>query len=290
MTFKRSGPFIAAVVFWLCAWSPAATAQSPNFRPPKRFIVALGDSLTFGFQQVRFAENPDPSNFNAGFVDRFTALTNQTPVGMHTQAVNFGCPGETTASLLAGPCAYHVVEGLGLHVNYSGAQIDAATSFIADNPGRVGVIIVDIGSNDLIALITACGGFGNIACIVAGAPAVTRTLVANYAEILTRLRAVAPQARILILQLYNPFGLIAPASDALLSSINDAIAAVAQEFGAFTANPFPGINLGPQPESICGLTQMCQSPPDIHLSDAGYIFAGNLLFQASGLDRFLRDP
>jgi lysophospholipase L1-like esterase len=286
MGMKRSGWFILAVAFGAFAGSSVATAQKPIGSPPKKFIVALGDSLAFGFQQIRFNENPDPSNFT-GFVDVFTQMVNETPPGKFADAVNFGCPGETSTSLLSGPCAYHVEEGFPLHVNYDGAQIDAATAFIAAHPGRVGTVIVDIGSNDLLALVDSCGGTSNLQCIAAGLPSVIATLVANYTEILSRLRAVAPQAVLLVVQLYNPLAIVDPASNILLPPINDAIASVAQSFNAALANPFPGINLAPpQPETLCDLTLICTPLMDIHLSDAGYEFVGGLLFQASGYERF----
>jgi lysophospholipase L1-like esterase len=279
---KRAWIVLAAAL-WVCS---AASAQEAVFSPPKQFIVALGDSLTFGFQQVKFNANPDPANFNTGFVDDFAALVHQTPVGRRAQVVNFGCPGETSASLLAGPCAYHAA-GFGLHVNYAGAQIDAATQFIATNSDQVGTILVDIGSNDLLALVRACGGL-NLPCIAAGAPAVISTLASNYAQILGRLRAAAPDAEIVVLELYNPFIVIDPRTNAFAPLINGAIDPVARSFGAFTANPFPGIDqTQPEPQTACALTLMCTPLVDIHLSDAGYQFAANLLFTAAGYTRFL---
>jgi lysophospholipase L1-like esterase len=287
---RTIGRLIAAVALWTCAWSSVAAAQ-PILSPPKDFIVAIGDSLTFGFQQAKFNANlpdPEPEVFNTGFVDDFVRLVDGTSFGDDIKAVNFGCPGETSSSLLAGPCAYHAVDGFELHVNYSGAQIDAATAFITAHADEVGTIIVDIGSNDLLALVRSCGGLSNLGCIIAGAGSVTAQLAANYAEILTRLRAVAPRAEILVVQLYNPLALFAPATNAFLEQINGAIAFVAQEFGAIVANPFPGIDLAPpQPQTLCALTLICTPLADIHLSDLGYQFVGDLLFHASGYDRFV---
>ncbi len=277
-----------AIVVWACGSPAGARADEPELSPPKKYIVAVGDSLIFGYQQAKFLANPDPANFDTGFVDDFTKLVQETHRGRRTQAVNFGCPGETSTSLLEGPCAYHEA-GFSLHVNYSGAQIDAATELIAAHHGQVGTILVDVGSNDVLALVHACGGL-NLACIAAGLPQVISTLRVNYTRVLTRLRDVAPETEILILQLYNPFVVIDPTTNAFAPPLNAVIAGVAHAFGALTANPFFGIDLAqPQPQTACELTLMCTPLVDVHLSDAGYQFAAQLLFEASGYEELPGD-
>src|SRR5262249_32106955 len=148
-------PVIAVV---LTGAASTAAAQPPKFSAPKDYVLALGDSLTFGFQQTRFLVSVDPSNFNTGFVDDFMRRLTATPPARDARVVNFGCPGETTSSFLAGPCGYHATFGLPLHDDYEGSQIDAAEAFLAAHRGQVGTILISIGGNDVLNLIMACGG------------------------------------------------------------------------------------------------------------------------------------
>lgn len=276
--------WIAAALSVLALAGGGVSAEEPRDESSgKKFLVAVGDSLTFGFQEEKFLANPDPSNFDTGFVDVFARLLRRTQSGRHTRVENFGCPGETSASLLAGPCAYEAA-GNQLHVSYAGAQIDAAVGFLEKHRERVETILIDIGSNDVNALVDSCGGL-NLACVAAGLPGVIATLAANYAIILGRLRQAAPHAEIIVIELYNPYVVIDPATNALVPPINDAISAVAAKFHARIANPFPAIDLAqPQPEVGCKLTLMCTPLVDIHLSDAGYALVGHLAFEVSRED------
>jgi lysophospholipase L1-like esterase len=288
---RRRGWGVFAVAL-TCLWAGSAYAQALKFNPPKGFIVGVGDSLVFGFQEVRFLANPDPSNFTDGFMDIFTSRARGTSPGKDVELANFGCPGETTASLLAGPCAYHAA-GFGLHQNYSGAQIDAAVGFLETHRGQVGTIVVDIGSNDVLAVVDACGPGLNLACIAERLPAAVETLIANYEMILSRLRAAAPNAAIIVVQLYNPFVVIDPSTNVFALLINPRIAEVAADVRGRLADPFKVINdLTNQPATGCHFTQMCPQPPtpanpvDIHLSDAGYQLVADLIFDAADYARF----
>jgi lysophospholipase L1-like esterase len=270
-------------------WAHSAyAAAAPKFNPPKEFIVGVGDSLMFGFQEAKFALTQDPADFTTGFIDVFAGMVQGTAPGKDATVINFGCPGETTASLLSGPCPHHA-SGFRTHVDYDGAQIDAATSFLESHRGKVGTILVDIGSNDLLALITACGGF-NLACVIQGLPGTLATISANYDVILARLRAAAPNAEIIVVQLYNPFvvlPVIGEVTNELVPLINDTIAASAGTVRGRLANPFPPISLAqPQPLVGCTFTEMCPSG-DIHLSDPGYALVAGLIFTASGYERFV---
>ena len=62
------------------------------FNPPKSYYLALGDSVTYGFQSFKFQVNLPPSAYNTGYV--LGARLQQIRPGIVT--VNDGCPGEST--------------------------------------------------------------------------------------------------------------------------------------------------------------------------------------------------
>jgi len=269
---------------FLMSIASTAGAEVALFSAPKNYLLALGDSLTFGFQWTRFLANPDPSNFTTGFVDNFARRLTATGPGSGTTVVNYGCPGETTGSFLSGPCAYHLA-GYPLHNNFAGSQIDAAEAFLATHPGQVGPILVSLGANDALAVVDRCGL--DHECIGALIPEIVAAIVANYSETLGRLRAAAPNAEIIVLELYNPLAVIDPTSNALAAVINQAIEAVATANRARVANPFFAFDLtGPQPQTLCALTLFCTALSDVHPSDQGYQVISDLVWAASGHGRF----
>jgi lysophospholipase L1-like esterase len=276
-------------VLLACVAAPAA-AQNPLFSAPKDYVLALGDSLTFGFQEAKFEANPDPANFTTGFVDDFVNRLSATPAGRDVQVVNFGCPGETTSSFLAGPCAYHAF-GFPLHDNYAGSQMAAAEAFLAAHRGQVGPILISLGANDVLAAITACGGV-NPQCINASLPGILAAVAANYEQVLARLRAAAPDAEIIAVALYNPYAVFDAQTNAvtngLTAFINQDIGILAAGYRVRVADPLVAFDLTPpQPARLCSLTLFCGSG-DIHASDAGYQVIADLIWAASGYARFER--
>jgi lysophospholipase L1-like esterase len=273
----------------LASTTSTAVAQQPMFSAPREFVLALGDSLTFGFQQTKFDVTQDPSNFNTGYVDDFARRLTATPPGRDARVVNYGCPGESTSSFLTGPCAYHAIFGLSLHDNFDGSQIDAAEAFLAAHRGQVGPILVSLGANDILDMITACGGL-NPVCIGTAFPNVLATLGANYRQVLARLRRAAPDAEIIALALYNPYAAFGPPTsiqtNGLSVMINQVIEDVAAANQVRVANPFPAFNLTPpQPTRLCFLTFFCANG-DIHPTDPGYQLIADLIWTASGYARF----
>jgi len=288
MRTSRIWPVIAVM---LTGAASTAAAQSPKFSPPKGYVLAVGDSLTFGYQGPKFLANPDPSNFATGFVDDFMRRLHATPIGRDIPVVNFGCPGETTYSFLAGPCAYHTTFGLPLHDNYEGSQIEAAEAFLAAHRGQVGTILFSLGANDVLAVINACGGL-DPACIRANLPGALSALANNYGQALGRLRAAAPDAEIVALALYNPFAVFDAQTNmqtnALTANVGEVIEAISTANRVRVADPFPAFNLTPpQPATVCGMTLFCAAS-DIHPSDRGYQVIADVIWMASGYWRFER--
>jgi lysophospholipase L1-like esterase len=269
----------------------------PGFRPPAATsYLALGDSLAFGYSQAKFNSllpEENPADFETGYVNVFgDALKLFNP---NLQIVNDGCPGETTESLIKGPCAYQLE--FPLHHPYVGgpssSQLSDALAYLHAHPGGVNPITIDIGANDALGLIEGTCKL-EAACIAAGAPAVFAKIGANLGLILGQLRAAAPHAQIVVLGLYNPFGETIAGGDALTAALNEVESGVAATVGARFADPLPFFNPPGALEAptICLLTNMCTPLVDIHPTDLGYKVLGGLVLQQylRGLPPWQRAP
>jgi lysophospholipase L1-like esterase len=259
----------------------------PKFTAPKDYVLVLGDSLAFGYQEAKFQMTQDPANFTTGFADDFTRFVRNTPPGKNTTLVNLGCPGETTRSLLTESCAFHTLAGFRLHVDYDGAQIGAAEAFLAAHPGQVGPILIAIGANDVFAVSDQCGGL-NTACFAQLFPSLVASLSTNYSAILDQLRRAAPDAEIITLGFYNPFAIVDPVTNLVVEALDQLVQNISAANRAYFANPFVQFNLvPPQPQTLCMLSLVCLAPlNDIHPTDAGYQVITNVMWAVSGYTRF----
>jgi len=266
---------IAATVGLLLG-TTSASASSEHFNPPKHYYLALGDSLAYGYQYAKFlAEFPniDATSFDTGYVDDLAARLRTVRPGIQT--VNYGCPGETTASYFTG-CAYQAT--FPLHVGYSGSQAAAALAFLRAHRGQVSPITLDNGANDT----TPCLQSPDPNCI----PTALSQVAANLDRALGELRAAAPNAEIIVMAYYDPYAAVAPQSIAITGALNHAITIAAAAHGARVADAFTPINLAqPQPATLCALTLFCTALHDVHASNAGYAVIAQQFWAASGYSR-----
>ena len=58
-----------------------AQPAPPKFNPPKNYYLALGDSVTYGYQRSKVVAGLPPSGFNTGYVDDFGARLRQIRPG-----------------------------------------------------------------------------------------------------------------------------------------------------------------------------------------------------------------
>ena len=172
--------FLAAVaaVFSLLLLPAAADAAKPSY------YVSLGDSYAAGYQRFSATE---ARTTREGFAYQLVGQARKR--GYRFKLVNFGCGGETTTSILTrtSPCADLGPGGF----NYAGrTQAVAAERFLRRNRGRVGLVTVSIGGND----VTACAQAADpVACV---GPAMER-VKANGRKLLRGLRrAAGPKVRI----------------------------------------------------------------------------------------------
>ena len=246
--------------------NPTPSAQSSTTSSGPTYL-SLGDSLAFGYQPNLVAQGDfAPANF-IGYAEDLVRLR------PNLRLTNFGCPGETTTTFISGGCPWASAGG-SPHDSFGTAksQLDAATDFLASHSNAV-LITIDIGSNDLLDLVSHCGN--QTACQTANLPGVLRTITRNYGVILDRLRKAAPNVRILVLNLYNPLVVTEPATAALATRVNAAIAGVAAHRHIDVVDVFSAVNLASrhsdQRTAICALTWQCTAPyNDVHPNRDGY--------------------
>jgi lysophospholipase L1-like esterase len=280
-SLRRTVGVLSAVVLSATGLTIAGTAPAQAATVESGTYVSLGDSLAFGYQPNLVAAGDfNPADY-VSYAEDYAAMR------PHLQLANFGCPGETTATLinssgtLQGACPW-IQAGLPTHTPYGGySQLQAALAYIGAHPGT-SLISVDIGSNDLLAILGQCGV--DAGCIASKLPAV----LGNYAYILGALKAAAPHAQLVVFNLYNPLALTVPGSDQLLTQyVNPAISQLAAAFGASVADAFTAMNHseGSPAETafVCSRTWECSwTPGNIHPTDLGYRQMAIALLQAQG--------
>jgi lysophospholipase L1-like esterase len=262
----------------------AAGASAPRPDPGTSYYLALGDSLSQGVQ-------PDPAGNGVrtsdGYADQlYAALRRGDP---RLRLVKLGCPGETTSTMInGGLCPYP-----------GGSQLAAAVSFLRTHAGRVSLITIDIGSNDLTAYTADCRSSPSFAAGVACLKARVPSALANLAKILTALLGAAgTKIRIIGMTYYDPTLAqwthgpagqgqareseeIVQAYDQMLAGVYEQYGArVADVFSAFSSADFsgrvtlPGIGAVPaNVAAICRWTWECAPAPrgpNVHADTAGY--------------------
>jgi lysophospholipase L1-like esterase len=163
------GTRILALALALALAAPAAVEAA---QPKRQYYVSLGDSYATGYQPSVVDQAAGTRN---GFAYQVPRLAERR--GYRFKLVNFGCGGETTVSLLTRKtaCAGPAPGGR----DYAGrTQIAAAERFLRRHRGKVGLITVSIGGND----VTKCAREANpIPCVAAAIDAI-RTNVTTIAE------------------------------------------------------------------------------------------------------------
>ena len=222
------------------------------------YYLSLGDSLAFGYQPDLVAAGDLNAADYTGYAEDFAAMR------PHLTLVNYGCPGETTGSMIAGGCPWPGP----LHDPHPGSQLAAAVAFLQAHGAQTSLISVDIGSNDLLALLSHCGVAP--ACIGAGISA----MAGRYGQILATLRALAPHAQLVLFNFYNPLALSVPGSDQLAAVASSVVDQLAATFHASVADAFGAINhVGGAPSErafLCARTWECTAFANIHPTDLGY--------------------
>ncbi|WP_406347455.1 SGNH/GDSL hydrolase family protein [Streptomyces sp. NBC_00144] len=266
-----AGLLAAVALLGFSAPASATGASAP------RYYLALGDSLAAGYQTLPGGGHVTGRGYAQGIARTLSARA--ADAGRPFDFVGLGCPGETTGSMIDGPCPYP-------HP-YTGSQLAEAEHFLRLHHDDRVVVTLDIGANDVDGCLT--DGNVDIKCAVSGVGKVGSGLN----TILDRLKAAAgPQTRIIGMNLYDPFlaawltgtqgktaaTLSVPLADTLNATIGliDAAHGVptADVASAFRTNsflplaPLDGKQVPLNVARILQWTNMARG--DIHANDTGY--------------------
>jgi hypothetical protein len=113
----------------------------------------------------------------------------------------------------------------------------AAESFLAAHRGQVSPILIALGANDALKVLEVCGP--DATCIGTLLPSILAVVAASLDEGLGPLRAMAPDAVIVLLQYYNPIAVIDPATNSLILNLHEVSGGVADTHRAPWRTPFP---------------------------------------------------
>jgi lysophospholipase L1-like esterase len=203
--------FLVLILFFYLS-IPMAFAK--NEKENGHLLVALGDSITFGYNLDPTNAYPSSQAFPALIADDF-----------HYQLRNFGIPGDTSADLLA-------------HLK---------TKTYRQALSHAVVITLDIGSNDLLQGATSIiqslilnPTYVPTAADMAILQNITANLAGNLGGIIAQIREVT-DAPIVLYTIYNPFYGADQKTAPILGGINGIISSYAQDpsiavvdaFGAF---------------------------------------------------------
>ena len=229
---------------WVGCILGIVTTVSPALAGNSTYL-ALGDSVPFGMNVTLLPpysqQMPRPADF-IGFPSVAAAA-------MRVSVLNASCPGETSGSFLNasapdnGCNSPHIVPlpspslqpvvippfktSVGLHVNYSGSQMDFALAQLKSNPA-VELVTLNIGANDVLLVLPGleqCGA--DMTCAANVLTPVLQTYANNLGTILAGIRAQY-QGTLILMTYYSP----TPALDTVTQALNGVMVQVAAQLSA----------------------------------------------------------
>lgn len=222
---------------------------------PKKYYLALGDSLAFGYQ-------PD-LNFDDGYVNDFYA--NLKAHGVSSDA-NMGCPGETSVTFLTGWCPVPLLR----KYPYLGSQLNAAIRYLHYHVGQVSPVTLDIGGNDVLPDINTSNCSVNSSKLNADLATVDANLTHVILPALHTALTVNGHVTgdLLLMNYYNAYQNICPSVLPYLEMFNQHLANDVSRYGSLI-DVFDAFG-GTSQTHVCSYTWMCTIFKDFHAKDQGY--------------------
>jgi lysophospholipase L1-like esterase len=215
----------------------AAAASAPPVVPGARYL-ALGDSVTFGYQEASVVPPP-----NYRVASSFPGYPNQLGAQLRLNVANAACPGETSASLInpAAPsygCENIAGRGAGyrtlfpLHVRYRGSQLAYAMSYLRSQR-NVRLVSLMVGANDYFL----CAATTKDRCS-SELPALARGIGRNVRTILSAIRNRAGYHGRLAIVNYYSVSYASAAATAPAALLNRTVDAAARPYTVTIADGF----------------------------------------------------
>ena len=247
----------------------SSNGQGSSLVGPKKYYLALGDSLAFGYQ-------PD-LDFFQGYVDDFYSNLRRHGV---EHLVNLGCFAESSSTFINGKCPVWYLRKQW----YSGSQLNAALSFLHSHKGQVSPVTLDIGANNLQRDVNTsnCTVSPNFDADLARLDKDLTTVI------LTKLKQALTvngklTGNIALMNYYNPYQNICPKQEAYIQKFNQHLAHDVEGFGVISDvySAFGGSKT-PNP-NICSYTWMCSRIfHDIHPTSKGYSVIASAFEKSTG--------
>jgi lysophospholipase L1-like esterase len=272
----RNAAVVVSLACLLGVFSPAQAIAGSSGEAKQKTYLALGDSVSFGYDPRLVQPGVDPNVF-VGFPQ--VAAWRSRPI---RTLVNASCPGETsTGFITAAPaddfaCHIYYRKAIGdLHVSYQGSQLQFATSYVAAHP-RTKVISLMLGANDLLKLKAACtqaNPTGVNECIASGLPTLVAQLQINITTIYQSLRDAGFTGRLVAVTYYSDNYNNIGFTNAL-RAINDVLTRVTESFDGTVADGFTAFAKAAAVHGgdTCATGLLIRLTPDtcdVHTSPAG---------------------
>ena len=273
----------------------AAAAAKLNPVPivPGSGYLALGDSVTFGYQESTVV--PAPNYRSAA---NFPGYPEQMGAALRLQVANAACPGETSSSLinttaisngcentLGKPGGYRTAYPL--HVKYSGSQLGYAVSYLKSHH-NVRLVSLMIGANDYFVCEESTKDACSSASEIEG---VLNKLSANVKTILSTIRTKAKYTGQIAIQNYYSLNYASAFTNGQSKALNAAVDAAAKPFGVVITNSYSIFQAAASHSGAQGntctaglLTQLSTGGCGVHPSYAGQALLAQAMEEAVKLN------
>lgn len=268
-----------ALSFTLILVGPASAAS---------VYIALGDSITFGETDLRYI----PSFGDRGYVGKFADILDSTNGSApRPTVINLAIDGETAGSFFSGMGRTPPVVGrtdiplAAQNLNYAGDPTTPQAAKFTTRANQqlalgntIDTISITLGFNELAALSVL-----PVDQALALLPATLTTYQANYANLVGFVRSAAPNAKLYLLNYFNPF----PADPAVNTAdavfgqggaqVNAIIQMLATQFNAQYVDTFtPFVGREAELTYIDEFPAGSITPPPYSASDFGLAPIGNV--------------